>query len=85
VTDTTGRWLLGLGAPCVGVVKPRNHGPRRICQSLNERSGPALQLDALEHAGCHKVFVDKGSGARADRSELAAALAYCRQGDVLVC
>ncbi len=46
---------------------------------------PALQLDALHLAGCVKVFEDRGvSGAKADRSGLAAALSYVRDGDVLV-
>jgi DNA invertase Pin-like site-specific DNA recombinase len=43
-----------------------------------------LQRDALERAGCEKVFTDVISGARADRDGLAQALAYCREGDTLV-
>ena len=46
---------------------------------------PALQLDALRLAGCTKIFEDRGvSGAKVDRSGLAAALSYVRDGDVLV-
>lgn len=45
---------------------------------------PALQHDALGAAGCEKVFEDRASGARADRAGLQAALAYAREGDVLV-
>ena len=45
---------------------------------------PALQLDALVKAGCLKVFQDKASGAQADRPGLTAALAFVREGDVLV-
>ena len=45
---------------------------------------PALQLDALAKAGCTRVFEDKASGARADRPGLAAALAFVREGDVLM-
>ena len=41
-----------------------------------------LQRDAL--AGCERVFEDRASGARADRPGLEQALAYVRQGDVLV-
>ncbi|MEV0902385.1 recombinase family protein [Actinoplanes sp. NPDC049802] len=45
---------------------------------------PDLQHDALTKAGCTKTFTDIASGAKADRPQLAAALAYLRPGDVLV-
>lgn len=45
---------------------------------------PDLQHDALTKAGCTKTFTDVASGAKADRPQLAAALAYLRPGDVLV-
>ena len=45
---------------------------------------PDLQLDALKAAGCRKLFVEKASGARQDRAQLAAALDYLREGDTLV-
>jgi hypothetical protein len=45
---------------------------------------PALQLDALETAGCTKVFEDRASGARAERVGLRSALEYVRNGDVLI-
>ncbi|URR20888.1 recombinase family protein [Klebsiella quasipneumoniae] len=44
----------------------------------------ALQTDALRNAGCEQVFEDTASGAKADRPGLADALAYLRDGDVLV-
>lgn len=44
----------------------------------------ALQLDALNAAGCERVFTEIGSGSRADRAELSKALEQARQGDVLV-
>lgn len=44
----------------------------------------ALQLDALEAAGCDKVFREKASGAQRDRPQLAAAVDYMREGDTLV-
>lgn len=44
----------------------------------------ALQTDALNKAGCDRIFEDTISGAKADRPGLAAALAYLRDGDVLV-
>ena len=44
----------------------------------------ALQLDALTAAGCGKVFEDHASGAQANRAGLRDALAFVRDGDVLV-
>jgi DNA invertase Pin-like site-specific DNA recombinase len=44
----------------------------------------ALQLDALQTAGCSRVFEEKASGAQRERPALKAALAYMRQGDTLV-
>lgn len=45
----------------------------------------APQVDALTAAGCDRIFTDEGvSGALRDRPQLAAALDYCRAGDVLV-
>lgn len=43
-----------------------------------------LQVDALELAGCERVFSDKLSGSRLDRPGLAAALSHLRSGDTLV-
>lgn len=43
----------------------------------------ALQLDALQAAGCDRIFEEKASGARADRPELARALDVLREGDRL--
>lgn len=45
---------------------------------------PGLQIDALEKAGCEKIFSEKVSGARQERLELQAALDYMRQGDTLI-
>lgn len=44
----------------------------------------ALQTDALNKAGCDRIFEDTISGVKADRPGLAAALAYLREGDALV-
>jgi DNA invertase Pin-like site-specific DNA recombinase len=44
----------------------------------------ALQTDALKAAGCEKIFEETASGAKTDRPELAAALDFMREGDVLV-
>jgi DNA invertase Pin-like site-specific DNA recombinase len=42
-----------------------------------------LQQDALEKAGCTKIFTDVISGAKAERNGLAEALEYVRAGDTL--
>ena len=44
----------------------------------------ALQNDALQGAGCDKIFSDKMSGVKADRPGLQQALNYVRPGDTLV-
>ena len=43
-----------------------------------------LQIDALQAAGCEKLFEETASGAQRDRPQLAAALDYLREGDTLV-
>lgn len=45
---------------------------------------PASQIDALNTAGCDRVFMEKASGANRDRPELKAALDYIRAGDTLI-
>ena len=43
-----------------------------------------LQRDALEAAGCERLFTDTASGAKAERPGLKEALKECRKGDILV-
>lgn len=43
-----------------------------------------LQTDALEAAGCERLYTDQASGASADRPGLIDALGYVREGDTLV-
>src|SRR4051794_26929572 len=43
-----------------------------------------LQTDALQAAGCERLFSDTLSGARVERPGLTTALAACRPGDTLV-
>jgi DNA invertase Pin-like site-specific DNA recombinase len=43
-----------------------------------------LQKDALEKAGCNKIFTDTASGAKTERIGLDEALHYVRRGDTLV-
>lgn len=42
------------------------------------------QISALQEAGCIRVFEEKASGVKTDRPELAKALDFAREGDVLV-
>lgn len=44
----------------------------------------ALQIDALQAAGCEKIYTDQASGARAARPGITDALSYARDGDTLV-
>lgn len=44
----------------------------------------ALQEDALQQAGCEKIFKDVISGSTTERPGLSEALEYARSGDVLV-
>jgi DNA invertase Pin-like site-specific DNA recombinase len=43
-----------------------------------------LQQDALQKAGCTRIFTDTASGAKAERKGLEEALSYIRGGDTLV-
>jgi DNA invertase Pin-like site-specific DNA recombinase len=43
-----------------------------------------LQQDALEKAGCQKIFTDIASGAKQERKGLEDALSHVREGDTLV-
>lgn len=49
-----------------------------VGQNLN------AQIEALEQAGCERIFSDQISGATASRPGLDEALAYAREGDTLV-
>src|SRR3954467_3428730 len=45
---------------------------------------PQTRTDALEQAGCERLYVEKASGAHRDRPELKAALAYMGPANPLV-
>jgi DNA invertase Pin-like site-specific DNA recombinase len=45
---------------------------------------PHLQVDALQHAGCYRVFTETASGALTDRPVLDQVLDQLRPGDTLV-
>ncbi len=44
-----------------------------------------LQIDALNKAGCEKIFTDVASGSKTDRKGLREAIEFARENDVLVC
>ena len=56
-------------------------GYARVSTDLQTTDG---QIDALNAAGCERVFEESMSGTRTDRPQLAAALEFAREGDVLV-
>jgi DNA invertase Pin-like site-specific DNA recombinase len=43
-----------------------------------------LQKDALQKAGCERIFTDMASGAKAERQGFDEALSHLRKGDILV-
>jgi DNA invertase Pin-like site-specific DNA recombinase len=45
---------------------------------------PQLQVDALQRAGCYRVFTETAGGARSDRPTLGQVLDQLRPGDTLV-
>ncbi len=57
-------------------------GYARVSKTTGQDTG--LQMDALRKAGCEKIFEEAASGAQRDRPELAKALQFAREGDVLV-
>ena len=55
-------------------------GYARVSTTMQD---PALQHDALSAAGCWRTWTDTASGAKADRPQLAEAMAALRPGDTL--
>jgi DNA invertase Pin-like site-specific DNA recombinase len=43
-----------------------------------------LQVEELKKAGCDRIFTDQESGIKEDRKGLLEAIAFCREGDVLI-
>ena len=54
------------------------------CRVSKDDQDLSLQMDALKAAGCEKIFAEKISGAKDDRPQLQAALAFAREGDTLI-
>lgn len=49
-----------------------------------DEQNPALQFDALDRAGCKRIFTDYASGARTNRPSLEETLGALKHGDTLV-
>ena len=52
--------------------------------TTDQKAGLADQVAELTALGCEKVFEEHGSGVDSGRPELAAAIEFCRAGDVFV-
>jgi DNA invertase Pin-like site-specific DNA recombinase len=64
---------------------PQPHGTRiGYARVSTADQDVALQLDALQAAGCERIFNDQASGSLRERPELTKALDYLRTGDTLV-
>jgi DNA invertase Pin-like site-specific DNA recombinase len=66
---------------CNGFVKHMHIGYARVS---TEDQNLAIQLQALEQAGCRRMFREKVSGARRQRPELAKMLEQLREGDTVI-
>ena len=61
------------------------NGGYRLRKILYRQAGRQVAArGAHKDAGCEKIFTERGSGAEKERSQLAKALEYVREGDVLV-
>jgi DNA invertase Pin-like site-specific DNA recombinase len=70
---------------CREVVRRYEDGtPPRLCPRLHRRPAATAPVDALQDAGCYRVFTETASGARTDRPTLAQVLDQLRPGDTLV-
>jgi DNA invertase Pin-like site-specific DNA recombinase len=67
---------------------PHSASPSRSDRRRSTRTAtdqhPQLLIDALQRAGCYRVFVETASGARTDRPVLEQVLDQLRPGDTLV-
>ena len=65
------------------VATPKDSKLIGYCRVSTQPQTVALQRDALEEAGCQRIFQDKVSSRVKDRTGLLAALDYLRAGDTL--
>ncbi|MBC5816134.1 MAG: recombinase family protein [Candidatus Eremiobacteraeota bacterium] len=72
-------------APATATINERR-APRCIgyARVSTDAQTTALQRDALNAAGCHRLFEEKESGVRRSRPQLDRALEYLDRGDTLV-
>ena len=56
----------------------------RLCTRSTPEQNLNLQRDALQKAGCERIFTDVASGAQAERQGWPEALAFARPGNVIV-
>ena len=56
----------------------------RLCPCIHRGQSLTLQIDALEKAGCERVFQDQVNGITNTRPNLNRALNFARPGDTLV-
>lgn len=68
-------------AAAIPEAKPMHIGYARVSTRDQDVS---LQIEALEAAGCERIFTETASGSHADRPELARALSHLRPGDTLI-
>lgn len=54
------------------------------CRVSTDQQNTDLQMDALKKRGCGRIFLETASGAQRDRPVLKEAMAFAREGDVLV-
>jgi DNA invertase Pin-like site-specific DNA recombinase len=78
-------------AGCKNVLQNRNEWQQEFAimrigyaRVSTQDQDTALQIGALEAAGCERVFREKASGGRWDRPELHRLLGHLRKGDVVV-
>lgn len=64
-----------------GPMESRTFGYARVSTS---EQNPELQIDALNSAGCDRIFTDHASGAKEHRPELDHMLEMLREGDTVV-